>query len=200
MPVQQEHAFTPLPGFNLADLTLQPAPESPADLHTELATLRAQAECLLQELQLCQQTANEQQKLIETLAAQLQQSQQQVERLEQQQSFQQKRLQEQEAALIQEQQQRQELEARYYRQQQENLQLRQLLHTYAPNTGWEQQARLYQQPIPPWHMPPAGQEAHQPKPNPPEPTVANTPREATPATQPASKPKTAVHLPALPRI
>ncbi|MEN9218577.1 MAG: hypothetical protein Q6J33_06175, partial [Gloeomargarita sp. DG_2_bins_126] len=110
MSVQQEHAFTPLPGFNLADLTLQPAPESPADLHTELATLRAQAECLLQELQLCQQTANEQQKLIETLATQLQQSQQQVERLEQQQSFQQKRLQEQEAALIQEQQQRQELE------------------------------------------------------------------------------------------
>ncbi|WP_247217676.1 hypothetical protein [Synechococcus sp. C9] len=178
MSGQQEHTFTPTPGFNPSELT----PES--DLHQELATLRAQAECLLQELQLCQQTANEQQRLIETLAAQLQQSQQQMHQWEQTQSFQQKRLQEQEAALILEQQQRQELEARCYRQQQENLQLRQLLYTYAPGIAWEEQARLYQQPIPPWHVSPSAEPA--PAPTDPEPTTLMA--ERTPPSQPKKSP------------
>ncbi len=193
MSVQNEHTFTPTPGFSLTELTLQPAPVSETlgdHLHQELATLRAQAECLLQELQLCQRTANEQQRLIETLAHQLQQSQQQVQQGEQTQSFQQKRLQEQEAALIWEQQQRQELEARCYRQQQENLQLRQLLHTYAPNTAWEQQARLYQQPIPPWQVSPAPTLE-------PEPTTLMAGRTPAP---PAPTKKSPVHLPLLPKI
>lgn len=151
MSVQPDYAFTP-PPVNLTDIARQsgaPADETDHDLHQELATLRAQTECLLQELQLCQQTANEQQRLIENLAEQLRQSQQRIQQLEQIQTLQQRRLQEQEAALTQEQQQRQELEARLYRQQQENLRLRQLLYTYAPNTDWEKQARLYQDPIPP---------------------------------------------------
>jgi len=190
MSSQQEHTFTPTPGFHLSELTLPPAPES--DLHQELATLRAQAECLLQELQLCQQTANEQQRLIETLANQLQQSQQQVHHWEQTQSFQQKRLQEQEAALLLEQQQRQELEARCYRQQQENLQLRQLLYTYAPGIAWEEQARLYQQPIPPWHVSPTPASTGEP-----EPTTLVTEQ---PPARPAPPKKSPVHLPVLPKI
>ena len=186
MSVQQEHTFTPIPGFSLTEPTLQPAPPPEGDLHQELATLRAQAECLLQELQLCQQTANEQQRLIETLASQLQQSQQQVHHWEQTQSFQQKRLQEQEAALLLEQQQRQELEARCYRQQQENLQLRQLLYTYAPGIAWEEQARLYQQPIPPWHVSPAPSAEPAPAPTDPEPTTLMA--ERTPPSQPKKSP------------
>ncbi|APB33642.1 hypothetical protein GlitD10_1321 [Gloeomargarita lithophora Alchichica-D10] len=197
MSVQQEHTFTPIPGFNLADITLEPVPESPSDLHTELATLRAQAECLLQELQMCQHTANEQQRLIETLATQLQQSQQQAHHLEQNQSFQQKRLQEQEAALIQEQQHRQELEGRFYRQQQENLQLRQLLRTHAPNTDWEPQARLYQDPIPPWQV--VSADTVEPELTNSEPTALMEPPPATPVT-PASGKKNAVHLPLLPSL
>ncbi len=196
MSVQQEHTFTPIPGFSLAELTLQPAPVSETlgdHLHQELATLRTQAECLLQELQLCQHTANEQQRLIETLANQLQQSQQQVQQGEQTQSFQQKRLQEQEAALTLEQQQRQELEARCYRQQQENLQLRQLLHTYAPSADWEQQAQLYQQPIPPWQGTPAP--TLEPELTDPEPTTLMAERPPAPHTK-----KSPVHLPLLPRI
>jgi len=181
MSVKQDHAFTPPPDVRRQEMNLSSPPSTAAtseDIQAELATLRAQTECLLQELQLCQRTANEQQRLIETLAAQLQQAQQQVQQLEQHQSWQQKRLQEQEAALLQEQEQRQELEARWYRQQQENLHLRQLLHTYAPGIDWQQQARLYQQPIPPWSP------SAEPQP---------------PPAPPASAKKTTIHLPVFPK-
>ncbi|MCS7031624.1 MAG: hypothetical protein NZL92_08855 [Gloeomargarita sp. SKYG116] len=189
MSVQPDYAFTP-PPVNLTDIAWQSgaaADETDHDLHQELATLRAQTECLLQELQLCQQTANEQQRLIENLAEQLRQSQQQLHQLEQTQAFQQKRLQEQEAALTQEQQQRQELEARLYRQQQENLLLRQLLRTYAQGTDWEKQARLYQEPIPPWSS----------QSPPPESASTSEPLTAPPPTPtPSRSKKASVDLPA----
>ncbi|MEN9249557.1 MAG: hypothetical protein Q6K95_05065 [Gloeomargarita sp. GXS_bins_116] len=185
MAVQPDYAFTP-PPVNLTDLNWQGgATGDVQDLQQELATLRAQTECLLQELQLCQQTANEQQQLIENLAEQLRQSQQRIQQLEQTQAFQQKRLQEQEAALVEEQQQRQELEARLYRQQQENLRLRQLLSTYAPNADWEKQARLYQDPIPPWSSHPKPAEAS-----------PDSPAQSIPTSATQRSKRTAVDLPA----
>ncbi|MBF2097799.1 MAG: hypothetical protein IGQ88_05405 [Gloeomargaritaceae cyanobacterium C42_A2020_066] len=138
----------PLPS-NL-DLPLD-HPQAAKVLWVELALVRQQTQYLVEELQLCQATAEEQQNLIDRLAQELEGARQQVAELERQCTLQQQQCQALETELHHQHTLQGQLESRLYRQQQDNLQLRGLLYRYVPGTELENHPLVSPySPIPPW--------------------------------------------------